>query len=222
LVVTIDDVTIRALVLLLIPLAICTSSASANGEGFVRLAPTQDVSLPFWCDWGYDWDERCYRDDGVRLPVGGEGDKVWRAALRFSTSSVPEGAAVLRATLHVFHDGRCLAARKTLKPCDTRTYGLTAHPILSSDWFEERELDFGPALSDAEIGSADEPQRLSFDLTDIVAEWVDGSRRNSGVLLKLSEDHEDYDVSGPSLPSSSFAQPDVRPQLELTYLPSSG
>jgi hypothetical protein len=82
------------------------------------------------------------------------------------------------------------------------------------DWFDERELEFCPALSDAEIGSADRPQRVSLDVTDLVAEWVDESWRNSGVLLKLSEDNEDYGVSGPSLPSSSFAQPALRPQLE--------
>jgi hypothetical protein len=40
--------------------------------------------LPFWCDWGYDWAERCYRLDGAWLGVGGgEPDKVWRSALRF-------------------------------------------------------------------------------------------------------------------------------------------
>jgi TGF-beta propeptide len=218
-----DDMTARSLVLLLIiALTVFSPRASADSTQIVRLPAVQDVSLPFWCDWGYDWDERCYRDDGDRLPIGGEDDKVWRAALRFSTSSVPHGSAVVRATLHLFHDGRCLAPRKTLRHCDARTYGLTAHPILSLDWFDERELDFGPALSDAEIASADRPQRLSFDLTDLVAAWVDGSQDNSGVLLKLSEDHEDYGVSGPSVPSSGFAQLDVRPQLELTYVPPSG
>jgi hypothetical protein len=215
-----DDVATRALVFCLVTaLTVVTSSATADSTSAVRLESVQDVSLPFWCDWGYDWDERCYRDDGDRLPVGGEDDKVWRAALRFPTSPVPQGSDVVRAILHVFHDGRCLAPRKTLTLCGPRTYELTAHPILSTDWFDERELDFGPALSDAEIGSAEQSQRLSFDLTDLVAEWVDGSRRNSGVLLKLSEDHEDYGVSGPSFPSSSFVQPDVRPQLEVTYLP---
>jgi TGF-beta propeptide len=218
-----DDMKVRSLVLsLIVALTVSSPSASADGTHVVRLPAAQDVSLPFWCDWGYDWDERCYRDDGDRLPIGGEDDKVWRAALRFSTSSVPHGSAVVRATLHVFHDGRCLAPRKTLRHCDARTYGLTAHPILSMDWFDEREPEFGPALFDAEIGSADRPQRLSFDLTNLVAAWVDGSQRNSGVLLKLSEDHEDYGVSGPSVPSSSFGQPDLRPQLEVTYMPPSG
>ena len=99
---------------------------------------------------------------------------------------------------------------------------LTAHPIVSTDWFHERELDFGPAVSEAEIGSAEHPQRLSFDLTGLVAAWVDGSRRNSGVLLKLSDDHEDFGLGGPSLPSSTFALPSLRPHLEITYLSASG
>jgi hypothetical protein len=99
---------------------------------------------------------------------------------------------------------------------------LDANPISSSDWFRERELDFGPAVSDAELISADRIQQLSFDITDLVAEWVDGSTRNAGVLLKLSEDHEDFGVGGPSLPSSSFAQPSLGPRLEVTYMPPDG
>ena len=211
-----------ALVLVVVTVAVCGTSVSADDTRVTRLSPIQDVSLPFWCDWGYDWDERCYRVDGDRLPVGGDDDKLWRAALRFSTASVAPGSAVVRATLHLHHDGRCLGPRKTQQPCAARTYALTAHPILSPDWFRERELDFEPALSDAEIGSADRPQRLSFDVTELVAEWIDGSRSNAGMLVKLSEDHEDLGVSGPSLPSSSFAQAAPRPQLEIRYLPPSG
>lgn len=217
-----DDVTTRALLIsLLVALGVCTSSASADGTRVVRLAAAQDVSLPFWCEWGYDWDERCYRDDGDRLPVGGDDDKLWRAALRFSTSAVPAGSAVVRAVLGVHHDARCLGPRKTVRACEPRAYELTAHAISSSDWFHERELDFGPALTSAELGTADQPARLSFDVTDLVAEWVDGGRRNAGILLRLSDDHEDFGVGGPSLPSSTFAQPAVRPQLEITYLGAS-
>ena len=40
--------------------------AAAADVGVSTLAPTEDVSLPFFCDWGYDWDERCYRDDSQR------------------------------------------------------------------------------------------------------------------------------------------------------------
>jgi len=188
----------------------------------VRLAAVQDVALPFWCEWGYDADELCYRDDGARLPIGGDDDKLWRAALRFSPSSLPPGSAVVRAVLSLHHDARCLGPRKTLRTCERRGYELTAHPILSPDWFDERELDFGPVLTSAELVSADQPERISFDLTDLVAEWIDGSRRNSGVLLKLSDDDEDFGVGGPSLPSSTFEQPALRPQLEIAYVSAAG
>jgi hypothetical protein len=217
------DVTRRALLLLLaLAVATCGPSAAAVGARTISLAPVQDVSLPFWCDWGYDWDERCYRDDGDRLPIGGDDDKVWRAALRFSTSSVPAGAAVTRALLHLLHDGRCLGPRKTTRACAARPYLLDVHPISSTDWFDERELEFERAVSDAELPLADRPQQITFDLTDVVAEWLDGSTQNAGVLLKLSEDHEDFGVSGPSLPSSSFVQPSLRPRLDVTYLPPGG
>jgi hypothetical protein len=29
-------------------------------------APLEDVGMPFWCDWGYDRDERCYTDTKER------------------------------------------------------------------------------------------------------------------------------------------------------------
>jgi hypothetical protein len=105
-----------------------------------------------------------------------------------------------------------------VRACEPRAYELVAHPISSADWFEERELDFGPALASAELVTADKPDRLSFDLTDLVAEWVDGTRHNSGLLLRLSDDHEDFAVGGPSLPSSTFVQPALRPQLEIAYV----
>jgi len=54
-----------ALPLLVAALAFCSPGA-ASSQGSVSLAPAQDVSLPFWCEWGYDWDEHCYRDDGDR------------------------------------------------------------------------------------------------------------------------------------------------------------
>ena len=218
--VTIEAVTSRALVLALIAALVASiSGASAVGTHVVRLAAAQDVSLPFGCAWGYDWDERCYRDDGARLPVGGDENKLWRAALRFSTSSVPPGSEVVRASLHLFHDGRCLGPRKTTRACDATEYALAAHPIMSPEWFRERELEFDPAVSEAELGAAERPQQLSLDVTALVADWIAGSRPNAGVLLRLTNDYEDYGMGGPSLPSSSFAQETARPQLEITYVP---
>ena len=88
---------------------------------------------------------------------------------------------------------------------------VDALPIPSSDWFRERELGFGALLRELELDAADRPGLIEFDLTGLVAEWIDGTRRNSGVMLKLSADYEDFGVSGPSLPSSTFAPPTCGP-----------
>ena len=68
------------------------STAHAVDVRVVTIGPVEDMSLPFWCDWGYDWEERCYRDDSDRLGVGGVDDKVWRAALHFSLDALPPQA----------------------------------------------------------------------------------------------------------------------------------
>src|SRR3954467_10508447 len=55
-------------------LAACVCLAPATRRS--SCAPIEDVGIPFLCDWGYDRDERCYRDDSARLPVGGVDDDV--------------------------------------------------------------------------------------------------------------------------------------------------
>jgi hypothetical protein len=213
----------RALVLAAVVLLVAgIPTGAAQSTSVTRLAVADDTSLPFWCDWGYDWDERCYQDDGDRLPIGGDEDKVWRAALKFQLSALPPGATVVRASLHVFHDGRCLGPRKTLLVCEPRDYEIDAHPILSASWFRERELDFGPAVAGTVLRSAAEEQWLAFDLTDLVADWVAGALPNTGVLLKLSDTDEDYGVSGPKAPSSSFADLAERLRLEVVYMSQAG
>ena len=39
----------------------------AGGYQTAVLSPIEDVSMPFMCNWGYDWDDRCYRDNFDRL-----------------------------------------------------------------------------------------------------------------------------------------------------------
>jgi hypothetical protein len=199
---------------ILVALAVSAGPASA---GVYRTAPSADVSLPFWCDWGYDWDERCYRDFSDRLPIGGDEDKVWRSALRFPLSSIPRGAVVDTATLSLFFDGVCLAPRKTEQPCVTRTYTIDVHPVLGRDWFREREIDFGPLAEQGSLWTG-APTRLSFDVTNLVVDWVERGVPNDGVLLKLADGEEQFGVSGPKLPSSEHADVALHPVLEVTYV----
>lgn len=184
----------------------------------VTLRPTADVGLPFWCDWGYDWDERCYRDDGARLPVGGVDDKVWRSALRFPLEWIPAGATLESARLRLFHDGTCVAPRLTTVRCAGRSYIVDVHRLTSADWFDEREPDMDESdEASALLADATATRWLSWDVTALAQDWHRGAAANDGLLLKLSGLQEDFDVSGPAFASSSFADPSAPPRLVVTY-----
>jgi hypothetical protein len=205
-----------ALILSFVALLVAGPARAEGNLVTLRTAPSADLSLPFWCDWGYDWDERCWRDFSDRLPVGGDADKVWRAALRFPLSAIPPGSYVVSATLLASFDGVCLAPRKTERICPARTYTIDVHPVYSPDWLHEREVDIGPLVTQGSFW-AGTPQGLAWDVTDLVIEWVEYGTPNNGLLLKLADGEEDYSVSGPRLPSSEFANAALRPALEVTY-----
>jgi hypothetical protein len=183
------------------------------------LPPAADVSLPFFCDWGYDWDERCYRDDSERLALGGEPGKVWRSALQFSPTAIPAGASIVTAELSLWYDGTCVGARKTVRPCDGRGFGLESHRILTQPWFSEREVEIDPLGFLAAIEPFATPQWVVFDVTDLVAAWHDGTVPNSGLLVKLADEQEAYDRPGPSFPSSTYGDPSMRPRLTVSWSP---
>jgi hypothetical protein len=194
-------------------------AARAGGlEGPVLLSPVQDVSMPFMCSWGYDWEERCYRDDFDRLEVGGADDKVWRSGLRFSLASIPASATVVTAELWLRYDRTCVAPRRRTVPCTGAPYDLEARPIYSANWEHEREVAFGPAISWAGLAPNADSQWVVLDVTDLVSDWHTGGLANDGLLVKLDDDDEAFDGGGPAFPSSSYADPGVRPRLEVWYL----
>lgn len=210
----------RALALILLALVLGAGPARAETDTRVlRVAPSADVSLPYWCDWSYDWEARCWRDFSDRFSVGGDEDKVWRAALRFPLTAIPPGSAVVSATLTLSFDGVCLGPRKTERPCLTRIYTIDIHPIFGADWFHEREVDIGPLVAQGNFWT-EGSQRLPFDVTDQVIEWVEYGAANDGLLLKLADNEEDYGVGGPRFPSAEFGDVARRPLLEVTYMPA--
>ncbi|MGH2802308.1 MAG: DNRLRE domain-containing protein [Thermoleophilaceae bacterium] len=195
----------------------------AAGAATATVPASADVGLPFWCDWGYDWDERCYTDNGPRLPVGGVDDKVWRAALRFPLGQIPAGATITSAEVRLVHDRACVAPRRRSGPCEGGSYWLDAHRIVSADWFDERELEFDERVAGrTTLFDSAAHTTLSLDVTALVRVWQQGLAPNNGLLVRLTEWQEGYDVSGPAFPSSSFADAAARPRLVVTYTPPSG
>jgi hypothetical protein len=82
-------------------------------------------------------------------------------------------------------------------------------------------VDVGPLVSRAVLALATRPEWLSWDVTGLVESWLAGEP-NSGVLLKLADAEEDFDVGGPAVPSASFASVASRPALDIVYLPPDG
>jgi hypothetical protein len=206
------------LVLALVATLALAGAARADDVRVVTLSPVEDISLPFLCNWGYDWDERCYRDDSDRLGVGSVGDKAWRAALRFSLDALPPGALVVTSELSLRYDRTCVAPFRRRRACDGRGFELDAHPIFTARWSAEREVELGPAVSVASLDPLAEPSWVVWDLTDLVSEWQSGDLPNDGVLLKLPDAEEESGSSGPSFPSSSYPDRALRPRLTVWYL----
>lgn len=206
----------RFLLMALVALAFAGGAHAADVR-VASIAPLEDMSLPFWCDWGYDWNERCYIDDSARVGVGGVDDKVWRAALRFSLGSTPPGAPIVTAELSLWYDGTCVAPRRRTRTCDGRGYDLEARPIYTPRWLAEREVEVGPVSATSSLTPFASSGWLTFDVTDLVAEWQSGGQPNNGVLLKLADGEEDFGVGGPAFPSSSYADAAARPRLTVWY-----
>ena len=201
-------------------LAVVIAALWMGGAGraaVVLIQPEVDVGLPFWCDWRYDWESRCYRDDGPRLPIGGVDDKVWRAALRFPLGSVPPGASISSAEVSIYHDGTCVAPRLAAVPCAVG-YVVDAHRILSPSWTREREPDVDERVAaTAVVLAAGTPQWLTWDVTALVRAWHRGTSQNNGLLLKLQDGDEAFGSSGPYGPSASSPQVALRPRLVVGY-----
>ena len=197
---------------------VVTAAAAASTVRATTLTPNEDVSLPFFCDWGYDWEERCYSDDSTRLALGGEAGKVWRSALRFPLDAIPLGAPVVTAELSLWYDRTCIASLKRFQPCDGRAFDLEAHRILTARWFSEREVETDPTAFGAELPPGAATGWVTFDVTDLVADWHSGGVPNNGLLLQLAPWQESEDVPGPSLPSSAYPDATLGPRLTVWWL----
>ena len=208
----------RRLLVLLVLAPLVLSGSALGASATVSIPPSEDVGLPFWCDCGYDWEERCYRDDGPRLPIGGSDDKVWRAALRFPLSYLPASAVVASARLYVRHDGTCIARRLRSVPCGELGYVIDAHRILSPSWSREREVEIeGRSLYAEVVFAGWTAQWLVWDVTELVRSWHGQVVPNYGLLLKLQDGDEAFDYGGPYLVSSSHPTSSLRPRLVVSY-----
>jgi hypothetical protein len=211
-------VAVRQLVLIVALAVAGLVGAPTATASTLSIPATGDVGFPFWCDWSYDWESRCFRDDGPRLPIGGVDDKVWRSGLRFSLAGIPSSATITAAELRIYHDGLCVAPRAATLPCAAPGAVIDAHRILSHSWFGEREPELDERVLDtAVVFSAPDPQWLSWNVTALARSWQSRVVPNNGLLLKLQDGDEEYGAPGPHSPSSTYPDAALRPRLVVTY-----
>jgi hypothetical protein len=192
----------RPLLVLTLVLAALAGTAAPRGEAAIAVrTPVDDVGFPFGCDRSYDWEARCYLDTGPRLPVGGVDDKVWRSGLRFSLAGIPRGAVISSARLMLAFEGDYVAPALGITPCPGDVFQLAAYPIASADWYREREPDY------------------YWTVEDVVE--VDTSQ-GPGVLPKLTDASEDFDVGRPYFASMDATAPAVGPRLVIAYTSPAG
>jgi uncharacterized repeat protein (TIGR01451 family) len=139
------------------------------------------------------------------------GAQITRSLVRFNLSSIPSGTTVYQARLYLY----------LVNSCDIgeRTHTVTTYRAGGS--WSESSVTWNTSPGPAEAyGSASIPSRTwgwySFDVTDLVRAWVNGSVSNYGLMVRGPES------SGNSSARLGFATREAgggyAPYLEVTYV----
>ncbi len=135
--------------------------------------------------------------------------KIVRSLVKFNLSSIPTGATINQATLRLYH------YESWDYPDRTRT--ITTYRI-SSPWSESSVTwNTKPSYAEA-YGSAAIPWAAgawySFDVTNLVRGWVNGTWPNYGIMIRGPE----WSGSDSSWRSFNTRESSYDPQLVITYL----
>jgi hypothetical protein len=76
--------------------------------------------------------------------------------------------------------------------------------------------DFSSTVESSVTGISNDPKRHNFGASELVRQWVADPAANKGVLLKLAD--ETTPASRAIFLSSEAPEPELRPQLRVTYL----
>ncbi|MEV1166985.1 DNRLRE domain-containing protein [Nonomuraea sp. NPDC049784] len=144
-----------------------------------------------------------------------------RAVLKFAgVSDIPQGARVLDAQVDLWE--------VTMIGSGTATYELRG---LNSDFDETTATwnkatsartwttpggEYAPTVTGNYTGLSNDPYRRSFTATSLAQSWVSAPSGNHGVMVKLA--NETSPAERTLFLSDEAAEPQLRPQLRVTYL----
>lgn len=151
------------------------------------------------------------------LPVGGVDDKVWRSALCLSVSSVPSGAEIASVELPAYHDGVCVARRRTSVACPARPVHAEHAPDLRQRRGAKGGAEIGESpIVESYLEDARSPQWLSWDVTRLVRSGTAGSLRTAASSSSSRSTTRTSGASGPYIASSGHPDAGMRPGLVVT------
>ncbi|CAL9644661.1 hypothetical protein SUDANB15_06419 [Streptomyces sp. enrichment culture] len=150
-----------------------------------------------------------------------------RAVLKFPTvSEIPGNARVLEAQLNMWgfqtttdSSGAVYEAHGLTRDFDEATASWTKADAATAWTTAGGDMD--AAVSDTVGTVTNDPARQSWYITSLAQSWISGSSANHGVAVKL----RDESTAGPRertlFLSSEAEEPQLRPQLVVTYLTKS-
>lgn len=132
--------------------------------------------------------------------AGNVGGRARQTLLSFELPDMPKGAVITKAEVNLH---KCV--------CGGR--GVSAHRVTSS-WDEHTVTwdSFKGAYDSEPLANlpARDPNRVSFDVTDLAQSWADGTNANDGILLR-------QDNANTSFSTSESDDASERPYLELCW-----
>jgi hypothetical protein len=143
------------------------------------------------------------------LPVGRNGQALFRSLLKFDLSSLPPFLNIINGTLN-------LSLVKNDFPCLTKT--VTVHQILS-EW-SEKTLSFNrqPLFNPTPISQITLTNQnnifVSFGLTPLIRNWYNGTEANLGILLKMSNEYMNEIVFS----SKDYPNSKLWPYIQVDFL----
>lgn len=153
-----------------------------------------------------------------RMEAKADGKK--RTLYRFDVSSVPSGAAIVNATLELYLLNGAgtpvtMEAREVLENW-VEGNGLNTHFTTEGVSWDTQPLIGGTAAGVQKVENT--TGWYAFTLTDLVQQWVDGSKPNYGVAL-MDRDEAAIAVNFKAFASSENADAAKRPVLRIQYAP---
>jgi len=161
--------------------------------------------------WVTTWKKDTNYSSYDNLWIGRNWDSdVERTLLEFELSDIPTNAVIISANLELYQEARW----------GTQDFNIEVHEI-TTPWDLETVTWNNPPLFNSTAESTTqvkggENKWLSWDIKNLMQDWVNENTSNYGVLLKKTgESSGDTDVA--FISSNNKDEPNLRPQLRINY-----